>query len=208
MPTYYTIYIGNQKIHKSNDKEIRKKKKKMASLISCLSILVTPLLVTSLFYQVSNANWALVESNCHYQVSNANWALVESNCHNSTEYEFCLSSLLSDKRSIKSTLPTLELNSIELDLKVVEVAVNQILDLLKTLTTHWKRLDFKIAKVILVMYTRICLVQVTVQVFKIMIKWKLHLRLHFWKLENVVMNMRAPQNVNHHYQISLSKWGG
>ena len=192
MPTYYTIYIGNQKIHKSNDKEIRKKKKKMASLISCLSILVTPLLVTSLFYQVSNANWALVESNCH----------------NSTEYEFCLSSLLSDKRSIKSTLPTLELNSIELDLKVVEVAVNQILDLLKTLTTHWKRLDFKIAKVILVMYTRICLVQVTVQVFKIMIKWKLHLRLHFWKLENVVMNMRAPQNVNHHYQISLSKWGG
>ena len=192
MPTYYTIYIGNQKIHKSNDKEIRKKKKKMASLISCLSILVTPLLVTSLFYQVSNANWALVESNCH----------------NSTEYEFCLSSLLSDERSIKSTLPTLELNSIELDLKVVEVAVNQILDLLKTLTTHWKRLDFKIAKVILVMYTRICLVQVTVQVFKIMIKWKLHLRLHFWKLENVVMNMRAPQNVNHHYQISLSKWGG
>ena len=192
MPTYYTIYIGNQKIHKSNDKEIRKKKKKMASLISCLSILVTPLLVTFLFYQVSNANWALVESNCH----------------NSTEYEFCLSSLLSDKRSIKSTLPTLELNSIELDLKVVEVAVNQILDLLKTLTTHWKRLDFKIAKVILVMYTRICLVQVTVQVFKIMIKWKLHLRLHFWKLENVVMNMRAPQNVNHHYQISLSKWGG
>ena len=190
MPTYYTIYIGNQKIHKSNDKEIRKKKKKMASLISCLSILVTPLLVTFLFYQVSNANWALVESNCH----------------NSTEYEFCLSSLLSDKRSIKSTLPTLELNSIELDLKVVEVAVNQILDLLKTLTTHWKRLDFKIAKVILVMYTRICLVQVTV--FKIMIKWKLHLRLHFWKLENVVMNMRAPQNVNHHYQISLSKWGG
>ena len=108
----------------------------MASLISCLSILVTPLLVTSLFYQVSNANWALVESNCH----------------NSTEYEFCLSSLLSDERSIKSTLPTLELNSIELDLKVVEVAVNQILDLLKTLTTHWKRLDFKIAKVILVMY--------------------------------------------------------
>ena len=192
MPTYYTIYIGNQKIHKSNDKEIRKKKKKMASLISCLSILVTPLLVTFLFYQVSNANWALVESNCH----------------NSTEYEFCLSSLLSDKRSIKSTLPTLELNSIELDLKVVEVAVNQILDLLKTLTTHWKRLDFKIAKVILVMYTRICLVQGTVQVFKIMIKWKLHLRLHFWKLENVVMNMRAPQNVNHHYQISLSKWGG
>ena len=184
------LYIGNQKIHKSNDKEIRKKKKKMASLISCLSILVTPLLVTSLFYQVSNANWALVESNCH----------------NSTEYEFCLSSLLSDERSIKSTLPTLELNSIELDLKVVEVAVNQILDLLKTLTTHWKRLDFKIAKVILVMYTRICLVQVTV--FKIMIKWKLHLRLHFWKLENVVMNMRAPQNVNHHYQISLSKWGG
>ena len=34
----------------------KKKKKKMASPISCLSILVIPLLLTSLFYHVSNAD--------------------------------------------------------------------------------------------------------------------------------------------------------
>ncbi|XP_050290183.1 pectinesterase inhibitor 5-like [Quercus robur] len=90
----------------------------MASPISCLSILVIPLLVTSLFYQVSNADRALVESICH----------------NSTDYEFCLSSLLSDERSIKSALPTLELISIELNLKVIAVAVNRIPDVRKTLT--------------------------------------------------------------------------
>ncbi|KAL0011567.1 hypothetical protein SO802_006675 [Lithocarpus litseifolius] len=90
----------------------------MASPISCLSILVIPLLVTSLFYQVSNADRALVESICH----------------NSTAYEFCLSSLLSDERSIKSPLPILELISVELNVKVVEDVVQRIPDLLQTLT--------------------------------------------------------------------------
>ena len=41
-----------------------KKKKKKASPISCLSILIIPLLVTSLFYNVSNADRALVEKVC------------------------------------------------------------------------------------------------------------------------------------------------
>ncbi|KAK7834738.1 uncharacterized protein LOC136062273 [Quercus suber] len=90
----------------------------MASPISCLSILVIPLLVTSLFYQISDADRALVESVCH----------------NSTDYDFCLSSLLSDERSIKSTLQTLESISIELHLDVIEVAYNRISDLHKTLT--------------------------------------------------------------------------
>ena len=34
----------------------------MASPISCLSILIIPLLVTSLFYDVSNTDQALIES--------------------------------------------------------------------------------------------------------------------------------------------------
>ncbi|KAL0011540.1 hypothetical protein SO802_006648 [Lithocarpus litseifolius] len=90
----------------------------MASPISCLSILVIPLLVTSLFYQVSNADRALVESVCH----------------NSTDYEFCMSSLLSDERSIDCNLPTLEVISVELNEKVLEAAIQRIPDLLKNLT--------------------------------------------------------------------------
>ena len=90
----------------------------MVSPISCLSILVIPLLVTSLFYQVSNADQALLERICR----------------NSTDHDFCMASLLSNERSINSSLVALEIISIELNVDVVEVAVNRIPDVNKTLT--------------------------------------------------------------------------
>ena len=56
----------------------------MTSPISCLSILIIPLLVTSLFYDVSNVDRALIESVCK----------------KSMDYDFCMSALLSDLESI------------------------------------------------------------------------------------------------------------
>ena len=88
----------------------------MASPISCLSILVIPLLVTSLFYHVSNADRALIESVCKRATNNS----------------FCLSALLSDPQSSTASLYLLGIISIDLNLNVFEEADSRILDLLDT----------------------------------------------------------------------------
>ncbi|KAK7833680.1 hypothetical protein CFP56_025354 [Quercus suber] len=67
----------------------------MASPISCLSILIIPLLVTSLFYDVSNADRALLEKV---------WK-------KSMDHDFCLSVLLSDPDGLTNILYRLGLVS-------------------------------------------------------------------------------------------------
>nr|XP_023919510.1 cell wall / vacuolar inhibitor of fructosidase 2-like [Quercus suber] len=89
----------------------------MASPISCLSILVIPLLVTSLFYDVSNADRALIESICK----------------GIRRKEFCLSALLSDPESITATLYMLGIITVDLNLKTFEKAGSQISNILPTL---------------------------------------------------------------------------
>ena len=89
----------------------------MASPISCLSILVIPLLLTSLFYHVSNADQALVESICNEM----------------RDKNFCLSELLSNPQSISSNLSMLGIITIDLNLKVFEEAEGQISKILGTL---------------------------------------------------------------------------
>ena len=89
----------------------------MASPICCLSMLVIPLLVTSLFYHVSNADQALVESICNVM----------------RDKNFCLKELLSNPQSISSNLSMLGIITIDLNLKVFEEAEGQISKILGTL---------------------------------------------------------------------------
>ncbi|XP_075665912.1 cell wall / vacuolar inhibitor of fructosidase 2-like [Castanea sativa] len=92
----------------------------MASPISCLSILVIPLLVTSLFYQVSNA---------------VDKAFLESICHKSFDHELCLSTLCSDERTSTADPNGLVLISISINMNLVQTTINhRIPDILKTLT--------------------------------------------------------------------------
>jgi len=95
----------------------------MASPISCLSILVIPLLVTSLFYHASNADQALIESVCEKSTNNVS----------------CLSTLRSDPRSSTADLYTLGIISADLNLKVFEEADSQIPNLLASLTDSLDR---------------------------------------------------------------------
>lgn len=95
----------------------------MASPISCLSILVIPLLVTSLFYHVSNADQALIESVCEKSTNNVS----------------CLSDFRSDPRSSTADLYTLGIVSVDLNLKVFEEADSQIPNLLASLTDSLDR---------------------------------------------------------------------
>ena len=95
----------------------------MASPISCLSILVIPLLVTSLFYHVSNADRTLIESKCE----------------NSTNNSFCLSALVLDPQSSTSNLYMLGIITIDLNLKVFEEADSRIPNLLDSLTDSLDR---------------------------------------------------------------------
>ncbi|XP_030970324.1 pectinesterase inhibitor 5-like [Quercus lobata] len=90
----------------------------MASPISCLSILVIPLLVTSLFYHVSNADRALIVSICKEMRDKA----------------FCLSELFSDPQSSTAGLYMLGIITVDLNLKVFEEADSQIPNILASLT--------------------------------------------------------------------------
>ena len=91
----------------------------MASPVSCLSILIIPLLVTSLFYQVSNA---------------VDEALLDKICNESADYEFCLSTLRSDDGTATADPNGLVLISITLNTNLVQTTVNRIPDIVKTLT--------------------------------------------------------------------------
>ncbi|KAL0009858.1 hypothetical protein SO802_004966 [Lithocarpus litseifolius] len=75
----------------------------MASPISCLSILIIPLLVTSLFYDVSNADRALLDKVCK----------------KSTDYDFCVSTLLSDPEGLTDVLYRLGLVSTSVSLGMI-----------------------------------------------------------------------------------------
>ena len=91
----------------------------MASPSSCLSILVILLLVTSLFYQISNA---------------VDEAFLERICHKSFDYELCLSTLRSDERTSTADPNGLVLISISINMNLVNTTINRIPDILKTLT--------------------------------------------------------------------------
>ncbi|KAK7850029.1 cell wall / vacuolar inhibitor of fructosidase 2 [Quercus suber] len=91
---------------------------KMASPISCLSILLILLLVTSLFYQISNA---------------IDKAFLEKVCHKSFDYELCLSTLRSDERTSTADPNGLVLISISINMNLANSTINRIPDILKTL---------------------------------------------------------------------------
>ncbi|KAL0017199.1 hypothetical protein SO802_004268 [Lithocarpus litseifolius] len=91
----------------------------MVSPISCLSILVIPLLVTSLFYQVSNA---------------VNDTYLDSICHRSTDYELCSSTFAADNRTSTADLNGLLLISISSNMNLLETTiVNRIPKILEIL---------------------------------------------------------------------------
>ena len=92
----------------------------MVSPISCLSILVIPLLFTSLFYQVSNA---------------VNDTYLDSICHKSTDYELCNSTFAADSRTPTADLNGLLLISISSNMNLLETTIvnriPKILDILE-----------------------------------------------------------------------------
>ena len=90
----------------------------MASPISFLSILIIPLLVTSLFYDVSNADRALVEKVCTQ----------------SSDYQYCLSVLLSDPEGLTNILYRLGLVSTSVSLKIIPTIDDDIANYLDTVT--------------------------------------------------------------------------
>ncbi|KAL0009010.1 hypothetical protein SO802_010512 [Lithocarpus litseifolius] len=90
----------------------------MASPISCLSILVIPLLVTSLSYHVSNADRALLEYVCQ----------------KTSDYDYCLSALLSNNQSTTATPYTLGIISNDLTLAVIQDTNREIADLFLNFT--------------------------------------------------------------------------
>ncbi|XP_075648652.1 pectinesterase inhibitor 5-like [Castanea sativa] len=92
----------------------------MASPISCLSILVISLLVASLFCQVSHA---LVDE-----------AFLENICQKTVDYEFCQSTLRSDERTFAANPDGLVLISISITSNHVLNTIDQIPNILKTLT--------------------------------------------------------------------------
>ncbi|KAK7825412.1 pectinesterase inhibitor 5 [Quercus suber] len=94
----------------------------MASRISCLSILVIPLLVASLFCQVSNAQGSFDE------------AFLEKICQKTVDYEFCQSTLRSDVRTFTANPDGLVLISISITVDHVRNTIDQIPNILKTLT--------------------------------------------------------------------------
>ena len=96
----------------------------MTSPISCLSILVIPLLATSLFYQVSNA---MIEVK-------ADFALLDSVCQKFEDYDFCMSSFRGDPRTRAADRNGLVLISIAINIDLVEATIDRIPDILKSLT--------------------------------------------------------------------------
>ena len=90
----------------------------MATPISCLSILVIPLLVASLFCQV----WSVDE------------AFLENICQKTVDYEFCQSTLRSDGRIFTANTDGLVLISISITSNHVQNTIDQISNILKNLT--------------------------------------------------------------------------
>ncbi|KAK9984374.1 hypothetical protein SO802_033899 [Lithocarpus litseifolius] len=92
----------------------------MVSPISCLSILVIPLLVTSLFYQVSNA--------C------VNATYLDRICNQSSSYELCKSTFASDNRTSTADLTDLLLISYSSNMNLLETTIaNRIPKILELL---------------------------------------------------------------------------
>ena len=92
----------------------------MLSPISCLSILVIPLLFTSLFYQVSNA--------C------VNATYRDRICKQSNYYDLCTSTFAADNRTSTADLTGLLLISISSNMKLLQTTiVNRIPNILKLL---------------------------------------------------------------------------
>ena len=99
----------------------------MASPISCLSILIIPLLVTSLFYDVSNVDRAVVENVCK----------------KSMYYDFCLSTLLSNHEGLTNVLYNLGLVSTNVSLGIIsDVNYGEILNVLTGVTDplDWRQI--------------------------------------------------------------------
>ncbi|XP_075665024.1 pectinesterase inhibitor 5-like [Castanea sativa] len=82
----------------------------MASPISCISILIIPLLVTSLFYDVSNADRPLLEKVCKQTF----------------DHDFCMSVLLSDPEGLTNVLYRLGLVSTSVSLKIISTTNGEI----------------------------------------------------------------------------------
>merc|ERR1712100_561978 len=99
-------------------KKLNKRKRKMASPICCLPMLVIPLLVTSLFYHVSNADQALLENVCK----------------TTDDYNYCLSALRSNRQSTAATPYQLGIISNDVTLTVIQETGRAIGDLLLKLT--------------------------------------------------------------------------
>ncbi|KAM3700714.1 hypothetical protein ACJW30_05G118300 [Castanea mollissima] len=89
----------------------------MTSPISFISILVIPLLVTSHFYQVK-----------------ADLALLDSICQQAQDYDFCMSTFRGDERAAVADRDGLALISIAINSGTVQDTIDQISDILKTLT--------------------------------------------------------------------------
>ena len=87
-----------------------KKKKKRVSPISCLSILIIPSLVTSLFYDICNEDRALVEKVCT----------------KSMDHDYCLSVLLSDPEGLTNVLYRLGLVATSVSLNIILVVNGEI----------------------------------------------------------------------------------
>ena len=95
----------------------------MASPIYCLSILVIPLLVTSLFYQVSVGQ-------------KLDDAYLRSLCQKTTDLDFCFNTLKADPRTFKASadLNHLGLVTIAILIDTVQVEVDEIPGILRKLS--------------------------------------------------------------------------
>ena len=82
----------------------------MASPISCLSILIIPLLVTSLFYDVANGDRPLLEKVCKKTM----------------DHDFCMSVLLSDRDGLTNVLYILGIASTSVSLKIISDVNDEI----------------------------------------------------------------------------------
>ncbi|KAL4625136.1 hypothetical protein ACB092_05G002400 [Castanea dentata] len=82
----------------------------MASPISCISILIIPLLVTFLFYDVSNADRPLLEKVCKQT-----W-----------DHDFCMSVLLSDPEGLTNVLYRLGIVSTSVSLKIISTVNGEV----------------------------------------------------------------------------------
>ncbi|XP_075659283.1 pectinesterase inhibitor-like [Castanea sativa] len=94
----------------------------MASPINCVSILVIPLLVTSLFYQVSAV---------------ADEAFLRSVCQKTKDFNFCLSTLKADPRTVSGE--GIAKISIAIVIDTIQVTVDQIPGLFSGLSDRVER---------------------------------------------------------------------